>query len=229
MSNSLSEQLLKAGLITQTQIDQAEQAKQQQKEKAKEAREQAKHKQSKPNRAPLPAKNTKSAAAKPDGANKPAEKQPTQKSTKQRSASDLEQFYRERNDLERQEKEAEEKRKRELAERKKQTRQQVRELISANSKNVEDASIRYNFVVGETVKYLYVTEQQQQELADGSLAITFLEGKRCLIPHTVAEQILAIDPDKLIVLNQGDTESEDLTASASIPSTEIETPAVSGE
>lgn len=208
MSNSLSEQLLKAGLITQTQIDQAEQAKQQQKEKAKEAREQAKHKQSKPNRPSMPAKPHKP-VAKPETVKTETEtKQPPTKPTKQRSPSDLEQFYRERNNLERQEKEAEEKRKRELAERKKQTRQQVQELISANLKNLEDASIRYNFVVGETVKYLYVTEQQQQELADGVLAITFLAGKRCLIPAAVAEQILAIDPDKLIVLNQAGSENE---------------------
>lgn len=208
MSNSLSEQLLKAGLITQTQIDQAEQAKQQQKEKAKEARDQAKHKQSKPNRPSMPAKPHKP-AAKPEAAKaEMATKQPPTKPTKQRSASDLEQFYHERNNLERQEREADEKRKRELAERKKQTRQQVQELITAHLQNVEDASIRYNFVVGETVKYLYVTEQQQQALADGVLAITFLAGKRCLIPVEVAEQILAIDPDKLIVLNQGGSESE---------------------
>lgn len=205
MSNSLSEQLLKAGLITQTQIDQAEQVKLQQKEKAKEAREQAKHKPSKPNRPSMPAKNNK--PARPEATSKPTEQQPQQKPSKARSASDLEQFYRERNTVERQEKEAEEKRKRELAERKKQTRQQVRELISANLKNVEDAAIRYNFVVGETVKYLYVTEQQQQELADGVLAVTFLEGKRCLIPSEIAEQILAIDPDKLIVLNKEGSES----------------------
>lgn len=209
MSNSLSEQLLKAGLITQTQIDQAEQAKQQQKEKAKEARDQAKLKQSKPNRPSMPAKPNKP-AAKPEAAKAETEikQTPTHKPTKQRSASDLEQFYRERNNLERQEKEAEEKRKRELAERKKQTRQQVQELINANLRNVEEAAIRYNFIVGETVKYLYVTEQQQQDLAAGILAITFLAGKRCLIPAEVAAQILAIDPDKLIVLNQEGTENE---------------------
>lgn len=210
MSNSLSEQLLKAGLITQAQIDQAEQTKQQQKEKAKEAREQAKLKPAKPNRSFTP-KSNKPAAAKPEEVNTPeADKKPApNKPAKSRKSSDLEQFYRERNELERQEKAAEEQRKRELAERKKQTRQQVRELITAHLKNVDDAAIRYNFVVGETVKYLYVTEQQQQELAAGTLAITFLEGKRCLIPSEVAEQILAIDPDKLIVLNKDGVETEE--------------------
>ncbi len=211
MSNSLSEQLLKAGLITQAQIDQAEQTKQQQKEKAKEAREQAKLKPAKPNRSFTP-KSNKPAAVKPEGAPTPeADKKPApNKPAKSRKSSDLEQFYRERNELERQEKAAEEQRRREMAERKKQTRQQVRELITAHLKNVDDAAIRYNFVVGETVKYLYVTEQQQQELAAGTLAITFLEGKRCLIPSEVAEQILAIDPDKLIVLNKDGVETEEL-------------------
>lgn len=211
MSNSLSEQLLKAGLITQAQIDQAEQTKQQQKEKAKEAREQAKLKPAKPNRNFTP-KPHKPAAAKPEGVTTPqADKQPApNKPAKPRKSSDLEQFYRERNELERQEKAAEEQRRREMAERKKQTRQQVRELISAHLKNVDDAAIRYNFVVGETVKYLYVTEQQQQDLAAGTLAITFLEGKRCLIPSEIAEQILVIDPDKLIVLNKEGMETEEL-------------------
>lgn len=213
MSNSLSEQLLKAGLITQAQIDQAEQTKQQQKEKAKEAREQAKLKPAKPNRSFTP-KSNKPAAAKPASAGETtpeAEKKPaSNKPAKPRKSSDLEQFYRERNELERQEKAAEEQRKREMAERKKQTRQQVRELITAHLKNVDDAAIRYNFVVGETVKYLYVTEQQQQDLAAGTLAITFLEGKRCLIPSEIAEQILAIDPDKLIVLNKDGVETEEL-------------------
>lgn len=211
MSNSLSEQLLKAGLITQAQIDQAEQNKQQQKEKAKEAREQAKLKPAKPNRNFTPKAN-KPAAVKPEGAPTPeADKKPApNKPAKSRKSSDLEQFYRERNELERQEKAAEEQRRREMAERKKQTRQQVRELITAHLKNVDDAAIRYNFVVGETVKYLYVTEQQQQDLATGALAITFLEGKRCLIPSEVAEQILAIDPDKLIVLNKDGIETEEL-------------------
>lgn len=55
--------------------------------------------------------------------------------------------------------------------------------------------------MGNNIKYLYVTEQQQQQLADGSLAITFLEGKRCLITADIAQQLQAIDPGKLVILN----------------------------
>ena len=88
-------------------------------------------------------------------------------------------------------------------------REQVATLINGNLQNVDDAEIRYNSVVGDNIKYLYVTEQQQQDLADGALAITFL-GKRCLIPLETAQQILALDPDKLVVIN---TQEEPLTPS----------------
>lgn len=203
MSNSLSEQLLKAGLITQQQIDQAEQAKQQQKEQAK-ARQQQKN-APKP---PVKAQHAPTAKAKAE--QRPASDRPKQthmpRPAKPRQSSDLEQFYKERDSVERAEREREEQLRREKAERKKLTRAQVRELIAANQQNVEDASIRYNFVVGETVKYLFVTEAQQKSLADGSLAITFMDGKRCLIPLEIAEQIQALDPDKLVVINKDGAE-----------------------
>lgn len=207
MSNSLSEQLLKAGLITQQQIDQAEQAKQQQKEQAK-ARQQQK------NTPKPPAKSQHSAPApKAKAEQRPAQDRPdrpkqaqTPRPPKPRQSSDLEQFYKERDSVERAEREREEQLRREKAERKKLTRTQVRELIAANQQNVEDASIRYNFVVGETVKYLFVTEEQQKALAEGSLAITFMDGKRCLIPLNIAEQLHALDPDKLVVINKDGAE-----------------------
>ncbi len=222
MANSLSEQLLKAGLITQEQIVDAEQAKQQQKVKAKLAREQGRS----PNQAargakPAPAKPGKGGEGRGNGRPQAKSGQPAPPAVAaeqprpkpKRPASDLEQFYRERASLERQEKAAEEQRKREMAERKKRTRQQVRELLAANPLNVEDAAIRYNFVIGDSVKYLYVTEQQQQELADGKLAITFMDGKRCLISNEVARQLRVIDPDKLVIINNDPaTDVTDTTA-----------------
>ncbi len=121
--------------------------------------------------------------------------------------SDLAQFYEARAKTEREERQQEEQRQREIAARRKQTREQVATLINENQQNVDDAEIRYNFVVGENIKYLYVTEAQQQDLADGKLAITFLGGKRCLIPLDTAQQILALDPDKLIVINTPEAET----------------------
>ncbi|PID50290.1 MAG: hypothetical protein CR991_02355 [Proteobacteria bacterium] len=202
MSNSLSEQLLKAGLISQEQISQAEQEKQQQKEKARAKATQARSSNARPGKSTM-SKGERRPQKMPQNANKTVKQAApaTDKSRPSRPPSDLAQFYRKRDQVERQEREAEEKRRREQAERKRQTRQAIRELIANHQQNIADASIRYNFVVGETVKYVFVTAAQQTELAAGNLAITFMDGKRCLIPLETATQIKALDPDKLVVIN----------------------------
>lgn len=193
MSNSLSDQLLKAGLITQEQITKADQDKQKQKEKTR-------------------AKFRKKAdAPKPTGKHKPDTRKPAQKPRKQ--PSDLAAFYNQRNQLEQAERAEEEKQKREQAERRRKTRKQIRELINANLKNEEGADIRYNFVVGDNVKYLFVTEAQQKLIATGELSITFIDGKRCLIPNEVGEQILALDPEK-VVIRYTENDEDDIPADA---------------
>lgn len=127
-------------------------------------------------------------------------KKPPQQNTKQDQEPNLADLYRQRANLERKETEEEEKRKRELARLKKQNRKKLRTLVMTHLKNVDDANIRYNFVVGSNVKYVFVTEQQQVELSDGKLAITFIDGKRCIIPADLHDQIKALDPEKIVVI-----------------------------
>jgi hypothetical protein len=190
MSNSLRDQLLKAGFATQAQVDKAEQEKLQRAQPKKPQERSDKREQSRPSKpqATVPAPKPK----------KPAPKQ----------GEDLAQFYSARDKLEREEKLEQERLQREASERKKQVRQQVKTLLEGQVLNNTDADIRYNFVVGETIKYLYVTTEQQTQLAQGQLAITFLEGKRCLISLELAQQIKAIDPDKLIVIADPNAESD---------------------
>ncbi|MEN9435039.1 MAG: hypothetical protein RLZZ422_2628 [Pseudomonadota bacterium] len=190
MSNSLRDQLLKAGFATQAQVDKAEQEKLQRAQPKKPQERSDKREQSRPSKpqATAPAPKPK----------KPAQKQ----------GEDLAQFYSARDKLEREEKLEQERLQREASERKKQVRQQVKTLLEGQVLNNTDADIRYNFVVGETIKYLYVTTEQQTQLAQGQLAITFLEGKRCLISLELAQQIKAIDPDKLIVIADPNAESD---------------------
>ncbi|WGZ93968.1 MAG: DUF2058 family protein [Candidatus Thiothrix putei] len=191
MAHSLRDQLLKAGLVTEAQIEKANQPK------------------------PAPSRQPQQRNHAPRRDNRPAPTLEKPQRTENKAPrqtpkekSDLEQFYAARAKTEREEREQAEQRQREIAARRKQTREQVAALINANVKNVDDADIRYNFVVGDNIKYLYVTEAQQQALADGELAITFLGGKRCLIPLDIAQQILALDPDKLIVINRPEESSE---------------------
>ncbi len=202
MANSLSDQLLKAGLVTQDQIDKSEQDKQQRKNKAKantaRVRQGAKNGKNTGNHSTQAARKQQSAKA--------ADKKPAKK-----GGSDLARFYQQRNQLEREEREAEEKQKREAAAKRKQVRKQLRKLITTHSKNVEEADIRFNFVVGETVKYLFVTEEQQQAIADGKLSITFMDGKRCLIPAEIGQQVLALDDSKIVINFKDDDTQEPAT------------------
>ncbi len=191
MAHSLRDQLLKAGLVTEAQIEKANQPKPAFSQKAP-PRDKAPRRENRPTVVSEKPQRTENKAPHPA----PKEK------------SDLEQFYAARAKTEREEREQAEQRQREIAARRKQTREQVAALITTNLQNVDDADIRYNFVVGDNIKYLYVTEVQQQALAAGELAITFLGGKRCLIPLDIAQQILALDPDKLIVINSPEESSE---------------------
>jgi Uncharacterized protein conserved in bacteria len=189
MAHSLRDQLLKAGLVTEAQLEKANQP------KPAPSRQPQQHNQTS-RRDNRPAHTVEKPQRTENKAPRPTPKE----------KSDLAQFYAARAKTEREEREQAEQRQREIAARRKQTREQVAALITANLQNVDDADIRYNFVVGDNIKYLYVTEAQQQALADGNLAITFLGGKRCLIPLDIAQQILALDPDKLIVINSPDAE-----------------------
>ena len=114
--------------------------------------------------------------------------------------SDLAQFYAERKNLENKEKQQAAQHKKEAARIKKENKQKIDKLIAANLLNDDNAEIRYNFVVGTSIKYLFVNEQQQQALIDGALAFTFMGSKRCLISLDTAEKIKAIDSTKIVVI-----------------------------
>lgn len=164
--SSLSDQLLKAGLVTEDQVNKA-------------------------------AEKPKKKTFKPK---KSFTKKPNNRNSHKQEPSDLAQFYGERKKLENKEKQEEIRKKKEAARIKKETNGKINKLISDNLLNDDTADIRFNFVVGTSIKYLFVTEQQQQDLIDGKLAFTFLGGKRCLIPIKTAKDIFALNPNKVVVI-----------------------------
>lgn len=165
----MSEQLLKAGLVTEEQV--------------KNASEKPQKKHNK----------------------RPVSKQKKQvKTSSKREESDLEKFYKIRSSQDNKEKSEALKKKREAAQRKKEMNKKIGELVDANILNVKDADIRYNFVVGTTIKYVFVTEEQQESLAKGKLAITFHGGQKCIIPTDVGSSILKINPGKIVITNEVD-------------------------
>ncbi len=177
--SSLSDQLLKAGLVTEEQVKKA-------------AEKPKRHHSNKPN------KSNRNNVKRP---NKP--KSSIENKIK-KEESDLAQFYKERASLERSEKQEVARKKQEAARIKKETNDKINKLLTDNLLNDEAAEIRYNFVVGTTIKYLFVNEDQQQKLADGELAISFLGGKRALIPVSIAKQITEINPNKIVIIADSD-------------------------
>lgn len=161
---SLSDQLLKAGLVTKDQV--------------------------------------KKATEKPKFVKK-------KKTNKGKEPSDLAKFYQQRDNQSKKEKQEADLKKKEAAKLKKLTNNKINKLITNNQLNDETAEIRYNFVVGKTIKYLFVNPQQQQDLADGKIAITFLGGKRSLIPKSIGHKIIQLNPDKIVIFTDQDLPSQE--------------------
>jgi uncharacterized protein YaiL (DUF2058 family) len=178
--SSIRDQLLKAGLVTEEQVKQAE---------------------AKPK--PRPNKNNKptKGSAKNKATSKPVAKKPP---VKKRELTDLERFYQERDTKDKAEKVEQDKQRKEAARIRKENRAKIGSLIKTNIVNDENAEHRYNFVVGSSVKYLFVTEAQQEQLSKGELAIVFLGEKRCLIPSEVGKQILLIEPSRIVIISEPD-------------------------
>lgn len=133
---------------------------------------------------------------------KPAPKKPAKPS---KPRNDLATAYAARAKQEKQE-EAE---KQEQARERKRNRAKLRELVLKNTLNAHDAELPYQFAVGSNVKKVHVTEAQRVDLISGQLAITFVDGKRCIVTSAIADQVRALDPEKIIIQNQPEPEADD--------------------
>jgi len=112
-----------------------------------------------------------------------------------RDDSDLARAWAARQRAEREEAE----RKKRLKAQRKANRAKIRQLTLDNCLNSDTAEIPFQFMVGNNIKNIYVTEAQRGQLLAGELRITFQDGRRCLIPAAVADQIHQLDPEKLII------------------------------
>ncbi len=187
----LKEQLLKAGLVTEEQVRDAD----------RKPRNPGKN----------PGKGKPRRGTRKPGKGKPAARGPAPKSPSSPEEVDLAEAYRLRAREERETREAQARARREAEKRRKANRAKIAALIREHTQNRDDAEHAYHFQVSGKVKQVYVTPDQLAALAGGELAITFLEGRRCLIPAAIAEEIRKLDPDKLVVHHavQPDGHAED--------------------
>ena len=78
-------------------------------------------------------------------------------------------------------------------------RHSVRRLVRSQQLNEKDAEVAYHFVVGKLIKRLYVTPEQHRRLCAGELAIAVVGERNYLISLPTAEQLLALDPNAVVV------------------------------
>jgi len=97
---------------------------------------------------------------------------------------------------------------------------QIRDIIQRHRINKPNADITYNFIEsGKLVKQISVTNQQQQQLTNGYLAIAYLDEAYHLIPAPIAEKLLERVPEIIVCYNneQSRIEEDDPYADYQIP------------
>lgn len=95
------------------------------------------------------------------------------------------------------------------ARQRKQNKARLRKLVQEHTLNENEAEIAYQFVVGSNVKKVYVTATQREQLIGGQLAITFVDGKRCIVTSAIADQVRVLDPEKIVIQNHPDTVADE--------------------
>ncbi len=87
---------------------------------------------------------------------------------------------------------------------------QIVQLIQAHTIAIPaDAEITYNFVQGTLIKRLYVTEELQNQLTKGFVAIAIDGDNYRLVPDAVASRIAERDATRVIRVIQRQEEVED--------------------
>ena len=87
------------------------------------------------------------------------------------------------------------------AAREKEIEAQIRQLIVVNRIDRRQGEVSYQFPHEKTIRKIYVTERQHQELVKGKLAIVSLGNDYELVPAPVADKIAERAEDRILVRN----------------------------
>ena len=77
----------------------------------------------------------------------------------------------------------------------------IKALIDTHAIKDVKGEIGYSYMLGKRVKQIFVNEKVHEKLASEALVITRLNGNTEIIPPDIVEQILALNPDWAIVRN----------------------------
>jgi uncharacterized protein YaiL (DUF2058 family) len=95
----------------------------------------------------------------------------------------------------RERKHAEQRRRREL-------NNAIREIVTAQRQNREDADVARNFLFNGRIRKVYVTAEQQRALSADELGIVYLSGSYHLLKPDALERVRQISPEHVVDLGQ---------------------------
>lgn len=78
---------------------------------------------------------------------------------------------------------------------------QIRQLVASHRISRQGGDVSFQFTEGKKIKKLYVTAQQQDQLARGQIAIISLDEQHELVPTVVAEKIAQRNAGCVVLLN----------------------------
>ena len=97
---------------------------------------------------------------------------------------------------------------------------QIKQLVDSSKLDRKEGETAYNFTHNKKVKSIYVTQEQQKQLARDQIVIVCLEGALFeLVPKKAAEKIAQRDPESVIAnkVSESVTPADDPYADYQIP------------
>ncbi len=201
MSNSLRDQLLKAGFAAPPKPDPAPRRPQdQQRPRQSDQRPPSSQRQS-PRPQQRPPHNRP--ATPPHG---PALARPQ---ARDQSDIDLAKAYALRDKTERETREREQREAEQRAREKKERKQKLATALNGKGLNDASADIPRHFPHTNKIRRIYVTAEQLPRLNGGELAVAQFAGRYLLVTRETALAVQAIDPESMVLLCDPHTEAED--------------------
>ena len=146
---------------------------------------------------------------KPKGGQRPQHPQGAKPAREARGDIDLAKAYALRNKSERDQKEREQREAEQRARARKERRQKLAALLEGKALNATDADIPRHFPHANKIRRIYVTAAQLPCLNGGELAVVQLAGRYLLVVRDTALAAQAIDPEALVLLCDPHAAAED--------------------
>lgn len=77
-------------------------------------------------------------------------------------------------------------------------RERVEKLLSEHALKADRQDIPYHFVRGKRIKRIYVSAEQRKQLLDGDIVVVAVEGSHYLLATTAAQQLLELAPNAFV-------------------------------